>query len=584
LCRSSGRGDLERRLRAATARILRPATVLCVVGEYKRGKSDAVNALIGQQICPVDDDLATVAVTLIGHGETPGATVRRIEDGERIIERLELDALADYASEVGNPANRRNVEMIEVAVPSPVLNTGLVVVDTPGVGAFRGGYDRAVLDFLPYADGLVFVTDASAELTPPELRFLDEAKDRCPNVIVVLTKVDLYPQWRRIAELDTHHLAQVGVADGLVAISSFLRREALQRGDAGINAESGFTDLLAAVQLRVLDHSKTRSVERSLDDLIEAAVQIRSSATVTVQALEDPSRSQQQLDELKAATEEVGHLRSAGAAWGTILGDGISDLRSAVDYRLRAGMRARVQEHDRILAEADPRGGWEEITERLQDDLIAEGEVIFSLIQEAGGEIAVRIADSIRDAVPESLLPEATAPAIREIWEASDRSLNVQGPGPFSSALSVLRGGYSGMLLLGMLTRVVGLAALGPITIGVGAAFGVKQYRDERKRQTEKRRHEARMVLRQFLDQVQIEFSNRSMRAIQDLHRALRDHFTAKIQELSAGYTAAAKELQAALQADQRKREQLGAALGERISGIDDLCRRASAARIGGGS
>ena len=63
-----GRGDLAGRLRIAAARATRPATIVCVVGEFKQGKSSLVNALVGAGVCPVDDDLATSAMTLIHHG------------------------------------------------------------------------------------------------------------------------------------------------------------------------------------------------------------------------------------------------------------------------------------------------------------------------------------------------------------------------------------------------------------------------------------------------------------------------------------------------------------------------------------
>ncbi|MEK7425696.1 MAG: dynamin family protein, partial [Actinomycetota bacterium] len=54
-----GRTDLAERASIAAARLKRPSTVVCVVGEFKQGKSSLINALLGQPVCPVDDDLAT---------------------------------------------------------------------------------------------------------------------------------------------------------------------------------------------------------------------------------------------------------------------------------------------------------------------------------------------------------------------------------------------------------------------------------------------------------------------------------------------------------------------------------------------
>ena len=46
------------------------------------------------------------------------------------------------------------------------------------------------------ADAVVFVTDASQELTRSELDFVRQARDLCRTVVCVLTKTDFYPAWR----------------------------------------------------------------------------------------------------------------------------------------------------------------------------------------------------------------------------------------------------------------------------------------------------------------------------------------------------------------------------------------------------
>src|SRR3712207_8676656 len=43
---------------------------------------------------------------------------------------------------------------------------------------------------------------SSQELTAAEVDFIKHAVDMCPNLIVVLTKTDFYPQWQRILDLD----------------------------------------------------------------------------------------------------------------------------------------------------------------------------------------------------------------------------------------------------------------------------------------------------------------------------------------------------------------------------------------------
>ena len=156
------RPDLVGRVTAAAARLQRPSTIVAVVGEFKQGKSSLVNGLLGQPVCPVDDDLATSAITLVRHGEQPGAVVRRNGGDGGDGGPIPIDELHDWVSELGNPGNHKGVERVEITVPSAILAQGLVIVDTPGMGGLGAGHAAATLAFLPFADGLILVSDASS--------------------------------------------------------------------------------------------------------------------------------------------------------------------------------------------------------------------------------------------------------------------------------------------------------------------------------------------------------------------------------------------------------------------------------------
>ena len=161
------RPDLVGRVTAAAARLQRPSTIVAVVGEFKQGKSSLVNGLLGQPVCPVDDDLATSAITLVRYGEQPGAVVRRKAATATSGGPIPIDELHDWVTERGNPGNHKGVERVEITVPSAMLAQGLVLVDTPGMGGLGAGHAAATLAFLPFADGLILVSDASSELSAP---------------------------------------------------------------------------------------------------------------------------------------------------------------------------------------------------------------------------------------------------------------------------------------------------------------------------------------------------------------------------------------------------------------------------------
>lgn len=570
ISRHCGRSDLARVLDIAAARIRRPATVVCVVGEYKQGKSHVINAVVGDDICAVDDDLATASITVIGHGDPPVAIVHRSEDGQQTTEQVPLADLPRYTAESEQGELPNGIDLVEVAVPSPALERGMAVVDTPGVNALGPGNDRAILDFLAFADALLLVTDASAELSPPEIRFLSAARERCPMVLVALSKIDLYPEWRRIAELDEAHLRALQLDGSLVPVSSTLRSLASRTGDETLDAESGYPDLLGTLERDVVAGARRRGSARARQELDAVLTTLRSAELAQLDALDDPEQAQRQLAELRRGRQAVARLREATAKWVTVLNDGITDVRSEVDYRLRTGMRRHLQETDRTIADGDPKSDWDVTVADLKNSLAVLADELFATVRDGAHRVAEDIGEMIAEDAPEWATTDAP-PDIEELWSSADRDPGGDGPSPFSSGLTVLRGGYSGMLMLSMLAQMAGIAVLGPVSLGAGTLLGAKQFRDERHRQRERRRQEARIAIRQFLDQVQHELSTRTQRAIHDAQRGLRNHFTDRIAELSTRYTRATHVLERSIAADAEQRAGLVSACTARLARIEQL-------------
>ena len=66
-------------------------------------------------------------------------------------------------------------------MPHRVLRSGLCLLDTPGVGGLESAHGQITMGTLSSADCLLFVTDASQELTGPEMDFLKGAIANSPN-------------------------------------------------------------------------------------------------------------------------------------------------------------------------------------------------------------------------------------------------------------------------------------------------------------------------------------------------------------------------------------------------------------------
>src|SRR5262249_43948461 len=156
----------------------------------------------------------------------------------------------------------------------------------------------------------------------PELDFLRTARSLCPNVGCVVTKIDFYPEWRKIISLDEGHLADAGLALPILPVSSVLERLAAEQGDAELAAESGFADLRRYIDTDIVAQREVLVVRTAVHDMLSVAGQLESQFTTEHQALSDPARAQALVDQLHTAAQQSDRLRSQAARWQVTLNDG----------------------------------------------------------------------------------------------------------------------------------------------------------------------------------------------------------------------------------------------------------------------
>jgi hypothetical protein len=540
-----GRPDLEARLRQTRARLLDDRIRVLVVGEFKQGKSMLVNALVSAPVCPVYDDVATAVPTVVQFAEEPVLTVVRQHDGadgpvEQRTTRSDVplpelsEAVAAHVSESHNPGNRQKLHHVEVGVPRHLLQAGLEIVDTPGVGGLNSVHGAATMSALPTADAVLLVSDASQEYTAPELEFLSRAVRLCPNVACVLTKTDLYPEWRRIAELDRGHLRTAGVDAELIAVSSQVRWQAVTTGDLDLNAESGFAELEEYLVRRVLGQADLLSRRSTVHDVLAVTDQICDSLRAERAARSDPARAQEIVRELTGAQGRAAALKERSARWQHTLNDGVTDLNADIDHDLRDRMRevTRLAEEE-IDGGGDPTRTWEQLTTWVQQQVASAASANFVWATERARWLARQVAthfDDQREAVLPALRTEASAAlgAVREMKVREGESFSFG-----QQALTGLRGGYIGVLMFGFIGTIVGLSLLNPFSIGAGLLLGGKTISDERRRVVTRRQAEAKTVVRRYVDDVTFQVGKDSRDMLRGVQRDLRDHFTDLAEQLT---------------------------------------------------
>lgn len=552
------RADLAERIRRARERLASTELTVLVVGEFKQGKSTLVNALLNVNVCAVADDVATVVPMVLRHGEAATATAVYEPSGAEPPRRepIDLNRARALASELGNPANREGVRAVEVQLPRRLLEGGLTLVDTPGVGGLDSAHGAATLGALGMAEVVVFVTDASQPLTLAELRFLHTARERCPNVLCVLTKTDIYPHWRVVAEENRSLLAKARADVDILAVSSVLRMDAVASNSTPLNEESGYPPLLRYLRDAVEGQAATLAARTAASDVVFVADQLEAALAPELDVLENPDRQAAVLRELERAKERADQLRNLSSRWQTTLNDGVTDLTADVDHDLRMRLRALGNDADKALEQNDPLEIWDDFEQWLRTRTATEVSENYDLLRRQSDQLAQRVAEHF--AVEEAGLASGLSVQVpHALVETLQPDVEVVAPSHSGNALAAVRGGYGGLLMFGMFGQMIGMTLLNPLTVFMAFGLGRKSLKDERKRSLTQRQQQARIAVRKHIDDVTMSVGKDMRDTVRRIQRQLRDEFSVRADELVASTREALMRADEAVKhnaADQAKR------------------------------
>jgi ethanolamine utilization protein EutP (predicted NTPase) len=584
------RPDLERHLAVARARLTGQVLGIAVVGEFKRGKSTLVNALLQTDICPVDADIVTTVPTLIRYGAPPSglAHLAPPDDArpgpsgppdpgddslpDSVEQAVDVDRLFELVSEAADPSWQRRLQSVEVRLPHRLLRTGLCLIDTPGVGGLDSAHGVVTLATLNNACGMIFVTDASQELTAPEVEFLRQALERCPAAICVVTKTDLHPEWRRIAELDRQHLAEAGINIPLVAVSSFLRLRAWR--EPSLNQESGFAELFDWLRTDVIEVAVGEAVTAAGRDLGFAQDQLRLEVTAEQQVLTEPETSEFVVKQLRSTSERTRRLLESGTGWQQFLFDGAEDLVADVRHDLAERIRLLTAEVDSVIEQGDPKETWPDLEIWLQRQVVRAVTANYDLLRERAEQLAAAVADSFAmdSEVPLELGLTAPVDVLRGLALGAPQT---SAPGGQRAARMLFTGRSATLiptLVLSYAIHVPLLAmTLGPLSLLLGAGIGRKLMRDERQRQLLYRRQQAKIACRRYLDEAAFAFGHHCLESLRRTRRELRDEFQSRAAVMHASSQRALSSAERAVQLQPDERRARTAELARRDREIEHL-------------
>jgi GTP-binding protein EngB required for normal cell division len=292
-------------VREARAALARRRFNVAVVGQFKRGKSTLINALLGRELLPADVAPITSAITIVEHGERERATVL-FADGRE--EEIHPHDVRLFVSEEENPGNRKGVRAARIELPNPLLAAGVRLVDTPGVGSVFAANSEVTREFVSRIDVAVVVLGSDPPISGEELALVESAAPAVGRLCFVLNKSDRVREGTRAkAEAFTRRVLTAALGRDPGELLHASARTALrERDDPGV--------AMLRAELAALAHesggelaraSAARAVRRAAAHLLQ---QLDLEAAALTAPLDELDR---RIAEFRAAMRDVDDLAIA---------------------------------------------------------------------------------------------------------------------------------------------------------------------------------------------------------------------------------------------------------------------------------
>jgi ribosome biogenesis GTPase A len=347
---------------------------LAVLGQMKRGKSSLINALLKSDVLPTGILPVTAIITEIRYAPSPAALIVYETGGLR--ESVPLSDLASYITEEGNPGNKKQVASVEITYPSPFLEGGIVLIDTPGIGSTHSHNTETTERYLEEVDAGIVVLSVDPPVTEAESRFIRELNGEIPKLLFVLNKTDA----ASAAEVSDIVGFLESELDRLQIPSPEIFPLSARRDRDGNAGATGGLQVFEERLHTFLSKEKRQVLVRSVAmDVSEIASVLRFAASIGVRARAlspDELRNKKFiLDRLVEQTNaEIRELQ-------LLLHQRSSDLLANVEHDLAAQVRdsiPEVQEHLSLFNKLHPRETGRKFGTLLEDLLMSEVETVFS--------------------------------------------------------------------------------------------------------------------------------------------------------------------------------------------------------------
>jgi len=280
-------------------------------GEFKRGKSTLINALLGQKSLPMKVAPCTGVITEVKYAEEPLIIVHPLEGSPF---QGHIDDLQEYISIQGNDAPP--VSRVELFFPLDLCQKGITLIDSPGLNE-DWRRTQISLTELNKADAVVMVLSCEMALSRSEMDFIEaRLLSQTIGSFFVWNRYDaVWNDDQEIAALRERsqsrlekHEGQVYYLSAREALVSQIRADETRLLRSGLpsfvdSLEQFLTAKRAKIKLLSPLHKAQKAVQYGIHVLIPRAQSLQQTSLVELQHEEISLHPQ--LQELQEARQEL---------------------------------------------------------------------------------------------------------------------------------------------------------------------------------------------------------------------------------------------------------------------------------------
>ena len=260
---------------------------IVVMGQFKRGKTSLINTLIGDDLLPVAVVPLTSIATIITYGEDTKISVC-FNDGR--CETIEINQLADYVTEKGNPKNIKDVAEVYITYPSKYLKDGVRLVDTPGVGSVYQHNTDVAYHYLPKSDAVFFLVSVDQPMSQNELDFLKDVKEYSSKIFFILNKKDYLNDKELLESVEfiKNVLSEIYQSPKIYPISAKMALLAKKENNPDLLKKSGIEEFLAELNRFLMEEKGNVLLEAVTKHILKALMQTEFEIDLEIKSMKMP--------------------------------------------------------------------------------------------------------------------------------------------------------------------------------------------------------------------------------------------------------------------------------------------------------